>query len=135
MRAVALVWALLLAIASAPQARTDSAVTVPVTQWRVTAEGLERTVIEVATDTGWRTRIVVVRVNPSRFRFRLRARLNGTRPGWTFDRAPRRAVRVQRRPVLRSSAVGLGRDEWRPVPLGLIAEPLTLPTTLDLQYR
>lgn len=82
--------ALLGAVASAPGARTAGAtLAVPPLEWRASAPGMDRTAFVIQADPNrWRTRVVVVRVDPARFRFRLRGRLNGMVPGWSVDRAP-----------------------------------------------
>ena len=84
----------LLIAATGAAVRPDRApVVVPPTAWRSVAPGVERTTFEVsARGEGWRTLVVAIRVEPTRYRFRLRARLRGAGPGWTVDRAPADAV-------------------------------------------
>jgi hypothetical protein len=85
--------ALLLAAFSAPGAGIRAPLDVPDFRWHVSAPGLERAETDVSgPGLAWRTRIVAVRIDPARFRFRLRARLRGAGPGWTVDRAPADAV-------------------------------------------
>ena len=58
-------------------------------EWRRGAAGLDRAIFEVAGGgEGWRTRIIAARIDPARYRFRLRGRLRGVDPAWTVDRAP-----------------------------------------------
>jgi exopolysaccharide biosynthesis protein len=85
--------ALLLALLSAPGAGPPAPLAVPEPEWRVSVPGLERAETDVSgRGLAWRTRIVAIRIDPARFRFRLRARLRGAGPGWTVDRAPEDAV-------------------------------------------
>ncbi|HOG28926.1 MAG TPA: phosphodiester glycosidase family protein [Vicinamibacterales bacterium] len=93
MRVFAAGFAVVLAVVSAPGPRQTGATAVPGLAWHESAPGLERTEFDLpGARGGWRTRIVAVRVDPNRFRFRLRARLSGARPAWTVDRAPESAV-------------------------------------------
>lgn len=94
MRWLACSGALLLAVAISPGVRPDArALAVPAVEWRIVSPGLEQSTFEVAgSGEGWRTHIVAIRIDPARFRFRLRARLRGGGPAWTVDRAPAGAV-------------------------------------------
>lgn len=94
MRALAACFAVLLAAVSAPAARPPTgALTLPGMTWHESAPGFERAEFDLPGSNGWwRTRIVAVRIDPARFRFRLGARIQGTGPGWTVDRAPESAV-------------------------------------------
>lgn len=83
----------LLCVAAASGARTSPGADIVVEPWHASAPGLERGAIVLPPNgEGWRTRVVLVRVDPRRFRFRLRARMRGAEPGWTVDRAPHTAV-------------------------------------------
>jgi exopolysaccharide biosynthesis protein len=65
----------------------------PRVEWLSAEAGLERAILEVAGGgEGWRTRVIAVRIDPMRFTFRLRARLNGVEPAWSVERAPAAAV-------------------------------------------
>jgi len=84
---------LLVAAAIAPDVRLRQSLDVSAVTWHGAAPGLDRTMIEVAGGgEGWRTRIVAIRIDPARYRFRLRARLHGVDPAWSVDRAPFDAV-------------------------------------------
>lgn len=62
-------------------------------EWRHRGVGLDRAIVDVAGDgEGWRTRVIAVRIDPARFHFRLRGRLQGVEPAWSVDRAPEAAV-------------------------------------------
>ena len=66
---------------------------VPPADWRRAAPGLEQTIVDIpGGGDAWRTRVIALRVDASRFTFRLRARLRGTDPAWSVDRAPAHAV-------------------------------------------
>ncbi len=85
--------ALLGALVIAPAAQSRQPLRVPALDWHQAGPGIERATIEVAGGgEGWRTRIVAVTIDPVRFRFRLRARLDGIEPAWSVDRAPRAAT-------------------------------------------
>jgi exopolysaccharide biosynthesis protein len=74
---------------AAPVSRTPAPLIDASVDWRAAAPGLDRATIDVAGGgEGWRTRVVAVRVDPRRYRFRLRARLHGVEPAWSVDRAP-----------------------------------------------
>jgi exopolysaccharide biosynthesis protein len=85
--------ALALAVISAPAAGPAAPMFVSGPEWRGSAPGLERAVVEVpGSPERWRTHVVVIRADPARLRFSLRARLGAIGPGWTVDRAPAGAV-------------------------------------------
>jgi exopolysaccharide biosynthesis protein len=85
--------ALALAVISAPAAGPAAPIVVPDAEWRASAPGLERAVVEVpGSPARWRTHVVAVRIDPARFRFRLRARLGSAGPSWSVDKAPIDAV-------------------------------------------
>lgn len=93
MRTIAGCGALALAVISAPAAGPAAPIVVPDVEWRVSAPGLERAIVEVpGSPERWRTNVVVIRADPARLRFRLRARLGAIGPGWTVDRAPAGAL-------------------------------------------
>ncbi len=93
MRTLAGCFAVLLAAVSAPAARPSRALALPGVTWHESAPGFERAEFELpGANGGWRTRVVAVRIDPARFRFRLSARVRDARPGWTVDRAPDSAV-------------------------------------------
>ncbi len=93
MRTLAGCCALLLAAFSVPGTGSRAPLAVPDPVWHILAPGLERGETDVsAPGLAWRTRIVAIRIDPARFRFRLRARLRGAGPGWTVDRAPEGAA-------------------------------------------
>jgi exopolysaccharide biosynthesis protein len=93
MRTLAACSALALAVASGPGAGPAALVAVPEVEWRTSAPGLERAVVEVpGSPQRWRTHVVAVRIDPGRFRFRLRARLGSAGPSWGVDKAPLDAV-------------------------------------------
>ena len=89
-RAILIALALLAAGATAPRARSASSLlSVPELQWQASAPGMERAGFEIQVDPSlWHTRVVVLRLDPTQFRFRLRGRLRGQAPDWTVDRAP-----------------------------------------------
>ena len=87
------VGALALVAALASARGSTSAASVPALQWSQASDALASAEFDVPSGTeSWRTRIVAVRVDPQRLRFRLRARLDGVDPAWSVDRAPARAV-------------------------------------------
>lgn len=93
MRTSACLGAVALVAMSAPGPRATSTGPATGVQWQHVGAGLERTTVDVtAPGGGWRTRVVAVRVDSSRFTFRLRARLRGVDPAWSVDRAPADAV-------------------------------------------
>ena len=94
MRALTVIVAVLAAGATAPRAPSASTLLeVPPLEWRVGAPGMERATFEIQADPNlWHTRVVAVRVDPARFKFRLRGRLRDQAPGWTVDRAPSTAT-------------------------------------------
>ena len=93
MRALAGGVALMLAVVSAPGAGGGAPLIAGNADWRESGPGVERAVVEVpGSPERWRTHVVAVRIDPARFRFRLRARLSGAGPGWTVDKAPAGAV-------------------------------------------
>ena len=62
-------------------------------EWQHRGLGLDRAIVDVAGGgEGWRTRIIAVRIDPARFHFSLRGRLQGVEPAWSVDRAPADAV-------------------------------------------
>ena len=88
-----LVAALVLGAGWAPGPRLPPSPPATEVAWRDAGAGLARAQFDVAgAGEGWRTRIVAVRIDPSRVRFRLRARLSGVDPAWSVDRAPTGAV-------------------------------------------
>jgi hypothetical protein len=93
-RLLAAFGALLLASATVPGGRDAAgARETRVEPWESAGPGIERgAVVLPANREGWRTRVVLVRLDPARYRFRLRARLRGGEPGWTVDRAPEAAA-------------------------------------------
>ena len=92
MRAIVSAAAILLVAASAPNPRAQG-LEVPAISWRQSAAGVERAVFDVSGGgEGWRTRVIAVRLDPSRVRFRLRARLRDLTPAWNVERAPAAAV-------------------------------------------
>lgn len=63
--------------------------------WREAAAGVAWSEARLAAGgEGWRTRLIVVRLDPGRVRFRLdtATRSRGTRADWSVDRAPREAL-------------------------------------------
>jgi exopolysaccharide biosynthesis protein len=77
----------------APASRTPAQLIDAPIDWTAAAPGLDRATIDVAGGgEGWRTRVVAVRIDPGRYRFRLRARLRGVDPAWSVDRAPAEAA-------------------------------------------
>lgn len=80
--------------ASAPQhwAGADSLVAASI-RWRRLADGVEWSELELAgSGEAWRTRLVVVRLDPSRVRLVLDTAYGSGRAAWTIDRAPDSAV-------------------------------------------
>ena len=93
MRTLAGWGALVLAVMSAPGSGPAAPLTVPEVEWRISAPGLERAVVEVpGTPERWRTHVIAVRIDPGRFRFRLRAGLGSAGPAWTVNKAPAGAL-------------------------------------------
>jgi exopolysaccharide biosynthesis protein len=93
MRTIGCLAGLLLVVAWGPDRTTPRPSQDPGISWRRVDVGVEKALYDVAGGgEGWCTRIVAVRIDPSRFRFRLRARLRGVVPGWSVDRAPADAV-------------------------------------------
>jgi hypothetical protein len=94
MRALTVMVAVLAAGATAPRAPAASTLlAVPPLEWQASAPGLERTAFEIQVDPNlWHTRVVAVRLDPKKFRFRLRGRLRDLAPDWTVDRAPSTAT-------------------------------------------
>jgi hypothetical protein len=85
--------ALVLVAASAPAPGSITASWAPAIRWSQASDALAWVEYDIASGTGsWHTRIVAVRVDPARVRFRLRARLDGVDPAWSVERAPARAV-------------------------------------------
>jgi exopolysaccharide biosynthesis protein len=93
-RHVALAGIALLCAVSVPSARAPwMTLTAEAEEWYSGAPGMERGAVEIAaTGEGFRTRVVLVRMDPSRFRFRQDARLRSGGPGWSIDRVPSSAV-------------------------------------------
>jgi len=93
-RHVALAGIAILCAVSVPSARPPwTALTAEAAEWYSGAPGMERGAVEIAaTGDGFRTRVVLVRMDPSRFRFRHDARLRNGGPGWSIDRVPASAV-------------------------------------------
>jgi exopolysaccharide biosynthesis protein len=92
MRFIACAAALALVGVSAPDSRSHD-LSVPNVGWRESSAGVERAVFDVSGGgEGWRTRVIAVRLDPSRVRFRLRARLRDLTPAWDVERAPAGAV-------------------------------------------
>ena len=80
--------------ASAPPRWTgaDSRMTAAL-RWRRVAEGVEWGELELAgSGEAWRTRLIVVRLDPTRVRLVLDTAYGGGRAGWTLDRAPDSAI-------------------------------------------
>lgn len=94
MRAVPVVVALLAVGATAPRLPAASTLlAMPVIDWQPSAPGMERASFEVQADPNlWHTRVVAVRMDPSRLRFRVRGRVRNLAPDWTVDRAPASAA-------------------------------------------
>lgn len=94
MRAVCCALALLATAAAAPRARiAATTLAVPPLEWRSSAPGMDRATFAIQADpNGWHTRVIAVRVDPARFRFRVRGRVRDLAPGWTVDRAPSTAT-------------------------------------------
>jgi hypothetical protein len=94
MRAVCCALALLATIAAAPRAGiTATTLAVPPLKWDSGAPGMDRATFVVQADpNGWHTRVELVRMDPARFRFRVRGRLRDLAPAWTVDRAPATAT-------------------------------------------
>jgi exopolysaccharide biosynthesis protein len=93
MRTRAYLGAAVLAAVSLPTAQRPSAVHAHGVTWQREGPGIDQTVIDVrGGGEGWNTRVVAVRVDPTVFRFRLTARIQGVFPGWSVDQAPDRAV-------------------------------------------
>jgi exopolysaccharide biosynthesis protein len=85
--------ALLIAALWAPASGRSIPVPGTAVDWRAAAAGLDRATLDIAGGgEGWRTRVVAVRVDPARFTFRLRARLQGVEPAWSVEHAPASAV-------------------------------------------
>jgi len=92
MRFIAGAATLALVAASGPNP-PSSDLSVPPVAWRQSSAGVERAVFDVSGGgEGWRTRVIAVRLDPSRVRFRLRARLRDLIPAWDVERAPVGAV-------------------------------------------
>jgi hypothetical protein len=80
--------------ASAPQrwSGADSLVAAAV-RWRRVADGVDWSELELTgSGEAWRTRLVVVRLDPSRVRLVLDTAYGSGRAAWTIDRAPDAAV-------------------------------------------
>jgi len=93
MRVLAACVVVLLGAVSAPGAGPPRTLARPAAAWHESAPGFARAEFDLpGANGGWRTRVVAVRIDPARFRFRLSARVQGARPGWTVDRAPGSAV-------------------------------------------
>jgi exopolysaccharide biosynthesis protein len=93
MRTLSCLGALLLLAGTSPDRATPRPSQGPALSWRTIDAGFEKAVYDVAGGgEGWRTRIVAARIDPTRFRFRLRARIDGVIPAWSIDRAPASAV-------------------------------------------
>lgn len=94
MRVLPVVIAALAAGATAPRPPADATpATIPALEWRQSAPGMARASFEIQADTSlWHTRVVAVRMDPSRFRFRLRGRVRDLAPDWTVERAPASAT-------------------------------------------
>jgi exopolysaccharide biosynthesis protein len=94
MRVWSCVGALVLMAAWAPARGSTSASSAPGIRWNPAGDSLASVEYDVAAGGSqvWPTRIVAVRADPARMRFRLRARLDGVDPAWSVDRAPARAV-------------------------------------------
>jgi exopolysaccharide biosynthesis protein len=93
MRTWSCLGALVLVAALEPARGSTPASWAPALRWAQAGNGLAFVDYDVPSGTGsWRTRIVAVRVDPARLRFRLRARLEGVDPAWSVDRAPAGAV-------------------------------------------
>lgn len=66
---------------------------VPTVAWQPSAHGMERASFDVQADPNlWHTRVVAIRLDPSRLRFRLRGRVRDLAPDWTVERAPESAA-------------------------------------------
>jgi exopolysaccharide biosynthesis protein len=84
---------LLLAIAALAASESPSFQHRETVEWQAASSGVDRALVDVSgKGEGWATRILALRVDPARLRFRLRTRLSGAAPGWTVDEAPDAAV-------------------------------------------
>lgn len=91
----ALVLGLALAVAGAVAPRGGAGVAIPPgpIAWDQVDADVARAAFEVQADPHlWHTRVVAVRVDPGRFRFRVRGRVVGEAPAWSVARAPATAA-------------------------------------------
>jgi hypothetical protein len=94
MRVVPVVVAVLALGATAPKPPAAATLlAMPAIDWAPSAPGTERTTFEIQADPNlWHTRVVAVRMDSSRFRFRVRGRVRNLAPDWTVERAPSSAT-------------------------------------------
>ncbi len=94
MRAVPVIVAVLAVGATAPQIPAASTLlAMPAVNWQPSAPGMERASFEIQADPNlWHTRVVALRLDPSRLRFRVRGRVRDLAPDWTVERAPASAT-------------------------------------------
>jgi exopolysaccharide biosynthesis protein len=123
--------AALLAAASVPSARAPwTALSMEATEWYSGVPGMERSAVEVAaTGEGFRTRVVLVRMDPARFRFSLTARVTDLAPAWTIENAPASAALAlnagQFNAFVPWGWLVMGGDELRPPGHGPLSTAIT----------
>lgn len=90
MRVLRVLVAVLAAGATAPRIPAASTLlAMPAVAWQRSGPGMERASFEIQADPNlWHTRVVAVRLDPSRLRFRVRGRIRNFAPDWTVERAP-----------------------------------------------